>query len=118
MKRIVREISIKHGADLEIDLSFFPEEEPVFAYVDDTGDGAEPLFGLEIAGRIVIQGQPDYLWLDGDRDCTLLRVNSQGRGEGRAVLRSLGIGEFCLQIYHIKPDQTAELIHQWDYVFK
>ena len=118
MKRIVREVSIRHGADLEIDLEAFSEREPIFAYVDDTGDGAKPLFGLDYEGRMVIRDQPDYLWLEGARDCTLFKVNEQGRRERRAVLRGLGIGEFCLEIYHVKPDQKIELIHKWNYTFK
>ena len=118
MKQIVREISITHGADLEIDLSTFSESDPVFAYVDDTGHGVMPLSGLDVEGRMTIPDQPDFMWLKGDRDCVVLKANEQGRKEGRAVLRSLGIGEFCLEVYHVCPDQTVDLIHRCDYIFK
>ena len=118
MKQAVQEISITHGADLQIDLSHFKEPNPVFGYVDDTGDGVEPISGLELHGRMVINDQPDFMWLQGSRDCILLKVNADGEKERRVLMRSMGVGEFCLEVYHIKPDGTTEVIHQADYCFK
>lgn len=118
MKKAVQEIGITHGADLQIELSYFSEDEPIFAYVDDTGDGVEPISGLEFHGRMVIDDLPDFMWLNGPRDCILLKVNPDGKKERRVQMRSLGVGEFCLEIYHIKPDRTAEVIYQNEYCFK
>ncbi len=94
MKHAVQEVDITHGADLQIDLSHFSEDEPIFAYVDDTGDGVEPISGLEVHGRIAINDQPAFMWLDGPRDCILLKVNAQGKKENSVLMRSLGVGEF------------------------
>ena len=118
MKQAVQEVGISHGADLQIDLSHFSEDEPLFAYVDDTGDGVEPISGLEVHGRMVINGQPTFMWLDGPRDCILLKVNAEGKKESRVLMRSLGICEFCLEIYHVKPDGSTEVIYQDEYCFK
>ena len=114
----VRLVSISHGADIEIDLSAFLEAEPVFAYVDDVGAGAEVLGGLEISGRMTVEGQPRYMWLDGPRDCVLLKATADGVQERRAAFRSLGVGEFCLEVYHVRPDTSVELVGKGDFCLK
>jgi hypothetical protein len=50
----VRLVSITSGADIEIDMSAFPEAGPVFAYADDVGGRIEVLGGLEVAGRMAL----------------------------------------------------------------
>ena len=114
----VRLVSITHGADFEIDLSVFPEAEPVFAYTDDVGAGIKLLSGLEFAGQMTVQGQPQYMWLDGPRDCLLLKATPEGVQERRASFRSLGVGEFCLEVYHVQPDMSVELLRKDDFCFK
>jgi hypothetical protein len=105
-------------AEFEIDLSFFPEAEPVFAYVDAEGCQVEPLSGLVLDGRMKIENQPDFLWLAGTRDCVRLRATAEGRQGGVVRFRSLLVGEFCLEIYHVRPDQSFEFLYQNDFCFK
>jgi hypothetical protein len=114
----VRLVSITHGADIEIDLSAFAEPEPVFAYVDDVGSRVEVLGGLEVAGRMTVEGQPPFMWLDGARDCVLLKATPQGIQERRAVLRSLGVSEFCVEVYRVRPGECVELVGRGDFCFK
>jgi hypothetical protein len=118
MNTRVQLVSISEGADFEIDLSAFPEAEPVFAYVDDVGSGVEELRGLVLDGRMTIHDQPSFMWLKGSRDCVLLRATTEGIRERRASFRSLGVGEFCLEIYHVRPDRSVELLRQDDFCFK
>lgn len=118
MTSAVRLVSITHGAEYEIDLSPFAEADLLFAYVDDLGCGVEPLRGLVADGRVTIEGRPPFMWLDGPRDCALLRVTEDGRRAGRVALRSLAVGEFCLEIYRMRPGAGAELLHSADFCFK
>jgi hypothetical protein len=111
-------MAITTGAEVEIDLSCFREPEPLFAYVDDVGCKVKPLSGLEISGKVTIENQPDFMWLKGKRDGVLLRATMECRQGHFASFRSLGIGEFCLEIYHVRPDQRVELLHQDDFAFK
>jgi len=114
---ILRRIS--RGAEFEINLAAFPEAEPLFAYVDDVGCGVEPLEGLVVDGVIAIAGQPPYMWLKGLRNCVLLKAPADRREGTRAAFRSLGVGEFCLEIYHVLPNEGgAELLHRDDFIFK
>lgn len=106
------------GVDIEIDLSAFPEAGPVFAYADELGGRIEVLGGLEVAGRMTIEGQPPYMWLHGPRDCVLLKANADGARERRGAFRSRGVGEFCLEVYHVRPDLSVELIGRGDFCFK
>lgn len=114
----VRLVDITHGADIEIDLSAFQEAEPVFAYTDDVGAGVEVLHGLEVAGRMTVEDQPPYMWLRGPRDCVLLRVTPEGAHGRHAAFRSLGVGEFCLEVYHMRSDMSPELLGRGDFCFK
>lgn len=114
----VRLVSITHGADIEIDVSVFPETEPVFAYVDDVGSGVKIMGGLEVIGRLTVEGQPPYMWLNDPRDCVLLKATPDGVRARRAAFRSLGVGEFCLELYHVRPDSSVELVGQGDFCFK
>ncbi len=114
----VRLVSITNGADFEADLSAFAEAAPVFAYVDDRGSRVEVLSGLDVAGRITVPDQPEYMWLKGPRDCVLLKATPEGVRAGRVAFRSLGVGEFCLEIYHVRPDMSIELLRQDDFCFK
>jgi hypothetical protein len=114
----VRLVSITDGADFEIDLSAFPEAEPVFAYTDDGGAGVKVLSGLEVTGRLTVPDQPAYMWLNGPRDCVLLKATPEGVRERRASFRSLGVGEFCLEVYHVRPDMSVALLRQDDFCFK
>ena len=114
----VRLVSITQGADFEIDLSAFPEPEPLFAFVDDVEAGVKILQGLETAGTMTIPDQPWYMWLNGPRNCLLLKPTPEGAQEGRVSFRALGVGEFCLEIYHVRPDHSVQLLHQDDFCFK
>ena len=118
MHNPVRLASISKGACFEIDLSAFLEPEPLFACVDDVGGWIKPLFGLVVAGRTIITDQPPFMWLQGSRDCVLLKTSAQGRQENRVSFLFLSVGEFCLEIYHISPDGNAELLYKNDFCFK
>lgn len=107
-----RRPSISWGAAFEIDLSAFPEPEPVFAYVDDVGAGVEVLHGLVADGRMTVHDQPPFMWLDGPIDCIRLKVTPEGVRPRRAAFRSLGVGELCLEVYHVHPDRGGRLIPQ------
>jgi hypothetical protein len=122
INKSVRLIDTIEGADFEIDLSYFPEPEPIFAYVDDLECQVMSLSGLVIAGKMTIENQPDFMWLEGARNCVILKTCKQP-GDAESVqkfvsLRSLSVGEFCLEIYHVRPDGTVKLLHQDDFIFK
>lgn len=105
--------------DFEIDLRAFPEAEPMFAYVDDYASRAVPLVGMVAAGELVIPDRPQYIWLKaGDRRCVLLRANRQDAPNGIATFRTLTCGEFCVEIYHVRPDGGSEVIYQDDFCCK
>jgi predicted TIM-barrel enzyme len=117
----VRLVSFAGGANFEIDLSAFPEIDPVFAYVDDGRAGVEVQHGLVIDGGMTIENQPEFMWLRGPRNCVLLRATTEGRRDQRAAttegrrrrrrrrrrrdqraaFRSLGVGEFCLDTLNL-----------------
>lgn len=99
-------------------MSVFPEAEPLFAYVDDVAGGVEPLRGLVLAGRLTILDQSPFMWLHGPRDCVLLKTSAAGRQAGQVAFRSLSVGEFCLEIYHVRPDTSVALLHRADFCFK
>lgn len=109
----VRLASISSGADFVIDLARCAEA--AFAYVDDVGCGVQILDGLALDGRITIPDRPRFMWLDGPRDCVLLRPTDDGMKSGRASFRSLGVGEFCVEIYLVRSDGSTELIHENDF---
>jgi len=111
-------LGIEHGAEFEIDLAPFPEENPMFAYVDDVGSKLQILGGFVTEGRLKISNRPSFAWLSGDRDCVLLEATPKAKRLGRAAFRSLGVGEFCVEIYHVAPDRTVRLLHQDDFCFK
>lgn len=114
----VRLVAISKGADFEIDLSRFTEAEPAFAYVDDLGTSVLILHGLAVDGRITISDRPAFMWLKGPRDCVLMRPTAEGTKDGRVSFRSLGVGEFCVEIYLVRPDGSVELLHENDFCFK
>jgi len=114
MDQRVRLVSIAHGADFEIDLSGFADPTPAFAYVDDYKAPVKLLENLSSDGTITIENRPVFMWLDGPRECVLLRAT----GGEKASFRSLAVGEFCVEIYYVRPDGSAELIHQNDFCFK
>lgn len=118
MNDAVRLVNISRGAVFEIDLSRFAESEPAFAYVDDVRGGLDELRGLVTDGRITVADRPAFMWLQGPRDCVRLRVTPEGAREGRVSFRSKSVGEFCLEIYRLRPDGGAELVHQNDFCFK
>jgi hypothetical protein len=119
MSDLVRVVSTSEGGvGFEIDLSAFLEPEPLFGYVDDVGGGIKPLFGLVVAGRMIIADQPPFMWLEGSRDCVLLKTSAQGKQENRVSFLFLSVGEFCLEIYHISPDGSVELLYKNDCCFK
>tara|TARA_R110002096_G_scaffold29509_5_gene88964 strand:+ start:34608 stop:34964 length:357 start_codon:yes stop_codon:yes gene_type:complete len=118
MKTPIQLLSITRGADYEIDLTGFAEPEPSFAYVDDVGSKVQVLSGLVEVGRITIEGQPDFMWLEGARDGVLLKALPGGHEGEKVAFRSLGIGEFCLEIYHVGPNGAFELLRQDDFCFK
>jgi hypothetical protein len=110
----VRLIKITDGANFEIDLTRFKDPAPTFAYVDDYKGSVEVLQNLRIDGSITIEDRPDFMWLRGPRECVRLRTT----GEKKASFRSLMVGEFCVEIYYVAPDGSAELLHQNDFCFK
>ena len=114
----VRLVSISSGADFLINLSLCAEASPAFAYVDDVGCGVQILHGLSLDGRITIPDRPRFMWLDGPRDCVLLRPTEEGMKGGTVSFRSLGVGEFCVEIYLVRPDGSTELLHENDFCFK
>jgi hypothetical protein len=118
MNSPVQVVGISEGTGFEIDLSAFLEPEPLFAYVDDVGSRIKPFFGLVVAGRILIDDQPPFMWLEGSRNCVLLKTSMQGRQENRVLFLLLSVGEFCFEIYHISPDGSAELLYKNDCCFK
>lgn len=122
MNKSVRLIDTSEGADFEIDLSYFPEPEPIFAYVDDLECSVMPLSGLVISGSMTIENQPNFMWLEGVRNCVILKTCKQQDGaesiQKFVSLRSLSVGEFCLEVYHVRPDCTVNLLYQNDFVFK
>jgi hypothetical protein len=111
-------VRIINTFDFEIDLSAFLEPEPLFAYVDDVGSRIEPRFGLVVAGSIGIDDQPPFMWLEGPRDCILLKTSVQGRQEGHVSFFSPAVGEFCVEIYHLRPDRSAEVLYKNGFCLK
>jgi hypothetical protein len=122
INKSVRLIGTIKGADFEINLSYFPEPEPIFAYVDDLECDVMSLSGLVISGSMTIKNQPNFMWLEGARNCVILKTCKQQDGAESVPkfvsLRSLSVGEFCLEIYHVRPDGTVNLLHQNDFIFK
>ena len=118
MKSAIRLVTISKGAEYELDLAAFPEAEPLFADVDDYHGTVLPLKGLVIVGTVVIEDQPSYMWLSGTRNAVLLKASKEVREGSTATFRSLTVGEFCLEIYHVRPDGGVELLRQDDWVFK
>ncbi len=114
MDQRVRLVSIAHGADFEIELAGFADPTPTFGYVDDDNSRVKVLQNLSIDGTITIEDRPDFMWLQGPRECVRLRAT----GGKTASFRSLTVGEFCVEIYYVRPDGSAELIHQNDFCFK
>lgn len=114
----VQLLSITYGADYEIDLTAFPEPEPSFAYCDDVGSKVKIHSGLVEAGKLTINDQPDFMWLEGPRDCVLLKASQTCREGDKVTFRSLGIGEFCLEIYHVAENGTPNLLRQDEFCFK
>lgn len=110
----VRLVSITHGADFEIDLAAFPDPRPAFGYVDDTDGSVEVLQNLSVDGTVTIDHRPDFMWLRGPRACVQLRAT----GGTAASFRALAVGEFCVEIYYLRPDGSVELVHQNDFCFK
>ena len=48
----------------------------------------------------------------------LLKALPGGHEGEKVAFRSLGIGEFCLEIYHVGPNGAFELLRQDDFCFK
>lgn len=118
MRHAVRLVSISRGAEFVIDLSTFTEPEPLFAYVDDLDGSVEALRGSVIAGHITLYDQPPFMWLAGPRDCILLTPSAEGTEEGLLSFCSLSVGEFCLEIYHVRPDGSVVVLYRNDFCFK
>lgn len=98
------------GPVFEIDLRWFPEPEPVFAYCDDDGSVVDQLEGLEHAGTLELERDHTT------RRCRLLRAT---RDAGPLVrLRSRGVGEFWLEIHHVPPDGAPRLLWRDDFCLK
>jgi hypothetical protein len=114
----VKLIAVNKGADFTIDLSAFPEVEPVFAYVDDMDCDLEVLNGLVIDGQIRVDERPPFMWLEGERNCIRLKASIDCRNGEFASFRSLTVGEFCVEIYYITPGNIAQLLYQDDFCFK
>ncbi|GAB4122174.1 MAG: hypothetical protein Fur005_17010 [Roseiflexaceae bacterium] len=110
--------SITHGAEFEIDLARFTEPLPIFAYVDDLACQVDHLDGLTHAGLLRIDQQAPFMWLQGPRNCTKLIVNEAGQQQRRATFRSLAVGEFCYELYHVAPDGTSTRLLAGDFTFK
>ncbi len=117
-RRATRLVGITRGVEVEVDLGAFGEPAPTFACVDDTGAGVEALHGIEVVGRITVEGQPPYLWLQGPRDCVLLRATAEGVRAKRGAFRARAVGEFCLEVYRVRPDRGVELLGRGEFCFK
>jgi hypothetical protein len=86
--------------------------------VGEVGSKVELLSGLVVAGTLNIEGQPSYLWLNGPRECVLLKATGEAKRAGLASFCSLVVGEFCVEVYHLSPAGDACLLHQDDFCFK
>jgi hypothetical protein len=86
--------------------------------VDDDATRILILEGLALDGRITIAGCPDFMWLKGLRDCVLMRPTKEGTRNGRVSFRALAVGEFCVEIYLVRPGGSIELLHENDFCFK
>ena len=107
--------SISEGAVFEIDLDGFTEPDPTFAYCDDVGSRVDRLDGLEEVGTAEIEGD-DFGGLHGARQARLLRATQSG---GVARFRSRGVGEFGLEVHHVRADGSApQLLWRDDFCFK
>ena len=109
-------VGFTHGAVFEIDPSAFPEPEPMFAYWDDWDDwdvGVDQLQGLQLVGELELSPRRNRE----PRRCLLLRATADAAG-GICRLRSLAVGEFDLELYHVPPDGAPELLWSDDFIFK
>jgi hypothetical protein len=58
------------------------------------------------------------MWLQGPRNCTKRIVNAIGQQQRRAPFRSLALGEFCYELYHVATDGTSTRLLAGDFTFK
>jgi len=97
--------------EFRIDLSYFSEAAPVFAFV--TPDGHQPELGpgLTFDGRRMIKGNC------GAMDCHILKVLHPHSG-GDVSFRFYAGGEYVVEIYYIKPFGVPTLIFVDDFICK
>ena len=96
----VKLIAVNKGADFTIDLSAFPDVEPVFAYVDDMNCDVEMLNGLVIDGQIRVDERPPFMWLEGERNCIRLKASIDCRNGEFASFRSFCWGILCRNLLY------------------
>ena len=107
--------SIKDGARYGVNARCFTEERPVLAYCDDVGSQVDDLRGLREVGRARFTAEP-FMWLTGERECALLEIDLTFTGD--VSFRSRGVGEFCVEVYHARPDGTYVAIERDEFCFK
>ncbi len=95
--------------DLEfrIDLSFFPGEEPTFAFRTDDGHVPDPAPGLQCIGNTIIDGE----------DFFLLKVLSPP-AEGHVSFQFPADGEYRVEIFLIRENAKPKLIFAECFVCK
>jgi hypothetical protein len=87
--------------EVRIDLSFFSEEEPTFAFRTDDGHIPIPGPGLQIVGKSMIDHDEFHL----------LKVLSRP-AEGHVSFQFPAAGEYRVEIYVIRPNTKPKLIFE------
>ena len=85
--------------------------------MDGAGRGVEALSGLAVDGPVAIEGRPPAAWRRAGGPGLLLKADTTG-GRRVASLRSRAVGEFRVEVYHVRPDGAAELLYRGDFCFK
>ncbi len=107
--------SITNGPRYGVNPRCFTEAQPTLAYCDDIGSEVDDLRGLRVVGRARFKAPP-FMWLGDERECVLLQVDATFEGE--VSFRSRGVGEFCVEVYHARPDGTYVAIERDDFCLK
>ena len=107
--------SITDGPRYGVNPRCFSEAQTLLAYCDDVGAEVDDLRGLRVVGRARIKAPP-FMWLGDERDAVLLQVDATV--EGGVSFRSRGVGEFCVEVYHARPDGTYVAIERDDFCLK
>jgi hypothetical protein len=109
----------------EICTECFPEPEPIIGVVQDASSGA----GFRPGNDLIAVGTaplPDSSWFGDDEDddtnevsiLHLFKCAARTPTSENPVLISEGIGEFCVEIYHMSPDNGPKRIFIEDFCLK